>query len=682
MAHVKYRAFISYSHADSKLAARLHRDLEEFRVPAKLKRSSEPNSGRLGVFFRDRDELKASADLWGNIAQALDRSEYLIVICSADAAQSYWVNREITYFASKRGAHRILCVISDRTHENSLDTCLPVAMRQVLPFGVEPLAVDLRKGGDGRRLGRLKIVATLLDLELDQLVRRDARRRLRTMTLAAIAATIVALAAIILSLVAVRARAEAQRQRTEAEDLVTFMLGDLRKKLEPVGRLDLLDEVGARVITHYRHEEAGALDDAALGRHAQALTLIGTVRNDRGDIAGAMQAFGMASTVTARLLERSPRAGDRVFDHAQNEYWLAYGAWRLGHIGAAERGFRRYAELADRLVAVDPTKAAWRLEPAYAASNLGTLFYENARLPEALRSFAAALAIFRNEYRRAPDDAGRLSDLVSTRGWLADTFNRLGDVRRSYGERRSSAALLHARSQADLADKTLLAQSLAAQVALARRELDIGDVGGGLRRALAARRGLQALVRYDRSNMKWLEYAITADLDVADLAFWSGDRSTAQAALATARPALKMLIRKSGAIDRWRAELSGRWLSEAMMLDAAAGRRDAVIRRSADLVSALQPRNARDAQDDLRMTLVAGAYAARDQWPQVTALLGPHAEMLGPAGRDLLARGLAHSGQDAQAQGLVTALVERGYAHPGFSAYWQRRATIRRQQGG
>jgi hypothetical protein len=78
MAHVKYRAFVSYSHADSKLAARLHRDLEEFRVPAKLKRSSEPNSGRLGVFFRDRDELKASADLWGNIAQALDRSSILL----------------------------------------------------------------------------------------------------------------------------------------------------------------------------------------------------------------------------------------------------------------------------------------------------------------------------------------------------------------------------------------------------------------------------------------------------------------------------------------------------------------------------------------------------------------------------------------------------------------------------
>lgn len=34
---------------------------------------------------------------------------------------------------------------------------------------------------------------------------------------------------------------EAKQQRAQAEDLIEFMLGDLRKKLQPVGRLDVLD---------------------------------------------------------------------------------------------------------------------------------------------------------------------------------------------------------------------------------------------------------------------------------------------------------------------------------------------------------------------------------------------------------------------------------------------------------
>ncbi len=572
-------------------------------------------------------------------------------------------------------------MISDRATEVAIRNILPEALRRLLPPRVEPLAVDLRKTGDGRRLGRLKIVATLLNLELDQLVRRDARRRLRAMAATAMASVVVALLAITLSVTAFRARTEAQRQRSEAEDLVAFMLGDLRKKLEPVGRLDVLDDVGSRVIAHYRREDVGTLDDAALGRQAEALRLIGTVRDDRGDIAGAMQAFGLAATVTARLLERSPRDGERVFNQAQNEYWIAYSAWRLRDIAAAERGFRRYAALAERLVAIDPTKAAWRLERAYAASNLGTLFFEAGRLPEASRSFTAALAIFEREFRRAPHDAGRLSDLVSTQGWMADTFNRLGDVRRSYLERRSSAAILQSRSRAKPADRILLAQSLAAQTALARREIDIGDVAGGSSRANAARRGLKMLVRYDPSNMKWLEYAITADLDAADLAFWSGDPATAQSTIAAARPALKALIAKSGATGRWQVELSGRSIAQTIMLAEATGHGAAVDNGSALLLSQLRPRNPHDAQDDMRISLLAIAYAARGTWSRVAALLEPRAATLPPVGRDLLARALTCTGRDDEAQAIVAALVRRGYAHPGFSAYWQQGETNRPKRG-
>jgi len=46
--------------------------------------------------------------------------------------------------------------------------------------------------------------------------------------------------------VAVTARTEADRRRDQAETLLGFLLGDLRRKLEPVGRLDILDDVGGR----------------------------------------------------------------------------------------------------------------------------------------------------------------------------------------------------------------------------------------------------------------------------------------------------------------------------------------------------------------------------------------------------------------------------------------------------
>ena len=86
---MRYRAFISYSHADQAWARWLIRRLETYRVPALLvgkPGAHGPIPARLGAFFRDRDELTASSDLGATIREALSESEFLIVVCSPAAA--------------------------------------------------------------------------------------------------------------------------------------------------------------------------------------------------------------------------------------------------------------------------------------------------------------------------------------------------------------------------------------------------------------------------------------------------------------------------------------------------------------------------------------------------------------------------------------------------------------------
>ena len=43
-----------------------------------------------------------------------------------------------------------------------------------------------------------------------------------------------------------QARVRADRSRERAEDLLGFMIGDLREKLEPVGRLEVMDAVSEK----------------------------------------------------------------------------------------------------------------------------------------------------------------------------------------------------------------------------------------------------------------------------------------------------------------------------------------------------------------------------------------------------------------------------------------------------
>jgi hypothetical protein len=114
----RFWGFISYSHTDERLAARLHRRLERYRTPRRLVGSTSaagPVPRRISPFFRDQDEFDASSDLGERINRALGRSRYLIVICSPRAVASKWVNEEIARFRQNGGTPRVLCLIASGT---------------------------------------------------------------------------------------------------------------------------------------------------------------------------------------------------------------------------------------------------------------------------------------------------------------------------------------------------------------------------------------------------------------------------------------------------------------------------------------------------------------------------------------------------------------------------------------
>lgn len=172
----KYKAFISYSHKDKAFVERLHRALEQYRVPGDLA-GKEGAHGlipkRLFPIFRDQDELPASSDLTAEIKLALQRSDFLIVVGSSAAAQSKWVAEEIIHFANLGKANRILAaIVPDAGDDVGYQAYLP---NELVRFAPEVLAADFRKGADGWNRAQLKIVAGLLGTAYDKLAQRDAQ---------------------------------------------------------------------------------------------------------------------------------------------------------------------------------------------------------------------------------------------------------------------------------------------------------------------------------------------------------------------------------------------------------------------------------------------------------------------------------------------------------------------------
>jgi tetratricopeptide (TPR) repeat protein len=173
---------------------------------------------RLPPVFRDREELATSSDLAQSVCEALEESFTLIVICSPNSASSPWVNEEIRTFTALGRRDRIQCLIvggvpgaSRAPGGDPALECLPPALFE--GGGREPLASDIRPGGDGRPAARLKLLAGVIGVSYDILRQREHVRRARRLM---ITSAVLGLGFVVMSGLAVSAllaRNEAVQQR-------------------------------------------------------------------------------------------------------------------------------------------------------------------------------------------------------------------------------------------------------------------------------------------------------------------------------------------------------------------------------------------------------------------------------------------------------------------------------------
>ncbi len=685
----KYWAFISYSHRDTRVAAALQRALETYRLPRWLV-GSRTAMGEVPAFlkpvFRDRDEMEAGADLKATVREALAQSRWLIVVCSPEAARSPWVDREIIEFKKLHGESRVLACIAAgepfacRVPGREAEECFPEALRFALtPEGLpqgeeqEPIAADLRPHGDGRRLATLKLVAGMVGVGVDELVRRDAQRRTRRM--AAIAAASLAGMAVmaVLTVMAVQSRIEAQSQRAHAEDLIEFMLGDLRKKLDPVGRLDVLDSVGEKALGYYARQELDRLDANALGRRSRAMHLIGEMRERRGRLDEALGAFQSAAETTAQLLDRAPGDGQRIFDHAQSVYWVGYIAWRRGQAQAAEEAFLKYREFAQRLVRIDASNDDWQHESAYAHQNLGIVQLDRRRLAEALLSFSETKNVLSRLVRARPELAFELAD---SHGWIAKTLEAAADYRGALGAQQERLDVLRAITDS-AKDRRVQQQTANASYELGRLQLYLGNPLAAEQHARVATDQADALVSSDPANLFWLADSCFDRLSLAEIEFGLGKREIARTDLDRAMARMYRLIASDASVMNWQIKY-GRALALKARFALTEGRRLPVADLETYLatVKNIESQGKQLSADQTGMVADVGLAlgdlldrgrrreAAGERWRVAVERLRPLAELENYPVLTLLARAQLRLGQLAEARALAARVQASDYRHP------------------
>lgn len=550
----RYWAFISYSHADARWADWLHRGLERYRIPVRLVGRQTPTGTipkKLFPVFRDRDELAGSSELGRSLQDALRQSRFQIVIASPNAARSRWVNEEIKYFKSLGRSSRVLALIVDG-EPNATDKgqpeleCFPEALRfQVGADGAvtaqpaEQVAADARPHADGRGNALLKLLAGIFGVGFDELRQRELQARNRRLAALASVASGVAAVTLVLAVVAYNARNDALRRQQQAEDLLQFMLGDLREKLEPIGKLSILDAVGRKGMEYFATLDQRDLTDTALSSRAKALRQIGDVRLKQGDMAGAAEAFGEALKLDEELSRRHPGDTTLLANMAKSEYTMGEAHYMKGELDSAQRWWQRQAATVQRLLELEPDKPERAHDFANAHMNLGAIELARNNLKEAEAEFSQALARQEALVARHPGDLAYLHTLASIRTWLVGVEEARLDWARAIEHGRASAGTR--RRMTELAPDNvpyrfdLAAAHLHTLYSQGRVQVVAPD-NEALREALALTEGLIAVdpenVEYARQRVVVLSYLAGAHLHRAQ---WQSVQQTVNEELALAR---------------------------------------------------------------------------------------------------------------------------------------------------
>src|SRR5262245_61662308 len=180
---IHYRAFISYSHNDTRWANWLHGRLEGFRIDRDLigrQTAMGVIPKTLRPIFRDREDFTAGHSLSEQTLAALDASAALIVLGSQDAAKSHYVNEEVRLFKHRHRDRPIIPIILDGKTSDPETECFPPTLRfELAPDGAitdrpaDLLAADMRESGDGRDLALAKVVARMLGVPTDDIRKRQ-----------------------------------------------------------------------------------------------------------------------------------------------------------------------------------------------------------------------------------------------------------------------------------------------------------------------------------------------------------------------------------------------------------------------------------------------------------------------------------------------------------------------------
>jgi tetratricopeptide (TPR) repeat protein len=455
-----YRAFLSYSHKDSRSARWIQKAIENYRLDKSLigkttRMGSIPSS--LRPIFRDRDDFIGGNTLTEATITALDASSALIVVCSPHSANSEYVNEEVRLYKFRHPQRPVVPVIiggaPGRTGDNPKieSECYCPALRYAIdesggvtatPTAI--IGIDLRPEADGRTKGLAKIVSGIIGIEPNQLIKRAEReQRQRLLNLVAgLTGLIIVLSGLTIwaelnRQEAIEQRKLAQMKQEEAEMNLNLarraadgLVFDVAQGLRHVEGLS--SEASRRILTTARAAyekiaESGSKDIILLRHRAAMLIEFGLTHLSQGDVETATDLFRQAKEFFEANLSADRSSMKFQGDLATSYYHLGSAQFAQGDLPASLAIMMESASLFQQLIPKEPENQEWSRRLSATLSKIGEIMLAEGRNEAALevlqRSHDGMLRVLQSK----PGDLAAKRDVAIALEKLSDVFAATGE---------------------------------------------------------------------------------------------------------------------------------------------------------------------------------------------------------------------------------------------------------------
>jgi serine/threonine-protein kinase len=472
-----------------------------------------------------------------------------------------------------------------------------------------------------------------------------------------------------------QARDEAEARRSQAEALIDFMLTDLRERLQPLGRLDIMDALGAQALDYFAATPERDIDDQELFRRVTTMQQIGQVRLDQGDLPAAREAFDGALRVNLELVGRAPANTDWLMGLGASHYHVGYVHWRVRELDAALEHFQRYLAIATGLVERDPSNPDFLTELAYAHSNIGSVLQARGEPAAAVAQFRAMRDALVQLLAIDPDNTGWQRDLAETYNTVGYALMDQGALPEAIAEFQEEVRLKRALVALDSTNAVWRARLGTGHNYLGQALEMTGDLPAAMAQYEEAVRLWTELASFDSTNVRWRQNLAMNQQQVASVLGVSGDLVGALDRLRAVGQVRRDLAARDPSDPVWRRDEAETYIATADVLrrlgrtaEARSTAQDALSILDA-LVEEGPPSN------DLRHVQssaynVAGAIrsqageasSAREAWMESVRVIEPLASGLGNVRYMAdLARALLHLDQVDRATPFVRRLAAAGY---------------------